>query len=141
MDTETLLRKQSMAAVAMGQLRQIPSAEPRIILKKHSVALYVDTERTPIIILLTKQVILGRGMPNDDQMRIDLTPYYALEKGVSRQHAILKRTTETTIVIEDMGGINGTWLNDILLQPYRAAPIASGDDLRLAKMRIAIYLP
>ena len=61
--TQTLSYKQPRfgAVVDRGLIQRKRNAEPQIILKKHSVALYIDTELTPIVVLLTKQVILGRG--------------------------------------------------------------------------------
>ena len=84
---------------------------------------------------------MAGGLPDDGQLRVDLAPYHANEKGVSRQHAILKRTSTAALTVEDMGSVNGTWLNDVLLQPYRAASVTSGDELRLAKLVVAVYLP
>ena len=138
--TETLNRRPSTPAVSTEQIREHRLAEAQAM-APYTVALYFESDPKPLLILLTKQAIIGRGTPVDEQMRVDLSAYHALEKGVSRQHAILKRVNATTVTIEDMGSNNGTWLNDALLQPYRAAIIISGSDLRLAKLNAGIYLP
>ncbi len=102
------------------------------------VALFIGTDNKPLIITLTTQTILGRYTPRSmSQPRIDLTPYGAFEKGISRVHAILRRTTGH-LIVEDLASSNGTWLNGVRLQPYIPRPLYSGDHLRLGLLDIEI---
>ncbi|MHB8750669.1 MAG: FHA domain-containing protein [Aggregatilineales bacterium] len=109
-------------------------------LHPHTIALYVGSRREPLIVVVVQQAILGREALHDAQVRIDLTHYGGLQKGVSRQHAALKRANNN-LVVEDLASRNGTWLNDELLQPYQPAPITSGARLRLGHLELEIYLP
>ncbi len=109
-------------------------------LNSHTIAVYIGSRSEPLIVVVVQQAILGRVALHDAQVRIDLTRYGAMDKGVSRQHAILKRVNNS-LVVEDMGSSNGTWLNDDLLQPYQPAAITSGARLRLGQLELEIYLP
>ncbi len=106
----------------------------------HSVALYIGSYDEPMITLITSQTVFGRVVPGETQPRLDLTPYGALDKGVSRQHGIMKRS-DKGLTFEDMGSSNGSWLNDELLKPYTPSVISSGDRLRLSQLEIELYLP
>lgn len=105
-----------------------------------SVALYVGDAEAPLILQITSQAILGRYTPHSvSQPRVDLTPYGAFDKGVSRMHIILRRT-DTGLVAEDMASSNGTWLNGRRLQPYTPTVVRSGDRLKLGQLEIEVYL-
>jgi pSer/pThr/pTyr-binding forkhead associated (FHA) protein len=111
-------------------------------LPSYAVSLYLVSAKipltTPVVVLLTKPIIIGRT-ESEEQMYIDLSRYGAAERGVSRQHLILRRV-EPSVMAEDMGSSNGTWLNDVLLQPYRPAEVESGSVLRLGKFSIEVYM-
>jgi pSer/pThr/pTyr-binding forkhead associated (FHA) protein len=89
---------------------------------------------------LNKAVHLGRLDPASDVFpEIDLTNDNGLEKGVSRRHArILKR--EGTVVVEDLGSINGTFINGKRLAPYLPEVLHNGDQLQLGKLLIEVEL-
>src|SRR5690349_562684 len=61
---------------------------------------------------------------------VDLTPYGAQEKGVSRIHASLKRGDETLVIV-DLGSVNGTHLNGQRLIPNQPRVVRDGDEIRL----------
>ncbi len=89
---------------------------------------------------LNKAVHLGRLDPASDVFpEIDLTNDNGLEKGVSRRHArILKR--EGTVVVEDLGSINGTFINGKRLAPYLPEVLHSQDQLQLGKLLIEVEM-
>src|SRR5436305_968278 len=63
------------------------------VLGPNLVALYISDSQEPVLVEITNQAILGRYIPNSStQPRIDLTPYDALNKGISRMHAVIRRT-------------------------------------------------
>lgn len=131
-DIQRLLQKQT----------QLPGSRTQHIgkLGTHAIALYINLCDDPLIVLITSQTVFGRAVPGDNQPRVDLTPYGALDKGVSRQHAIIKRV-EKGLTVEDMGSSNGSWLNGELLRPYTPLPLKSGDRLRLSEMEMDVFLP
>lgn len=105
-----------------------------------SIALVVSDSNESLIVQVVTQAVLGRYTPNNPmQPLVDLTSYGALERGVSRMHVIIRRTTTGVLIIEDMASSNGTSLNDLRLAPYAPAVIRSGDRLRLGKLELEIY--
>jgi pSer/pThr/pTyr-binding forkhead associated (FHA) protein len=89
---------------------------------------------------LNKAIHMGRLDPASDVFpEIDLTNDNGLEKGVSRRHArILKR--EGTVVVEDLGSINGTFINGKRLAPYLPEVLHHGDQLQLGKLLIEVEM-
>lgn len=105
-----------------------------------TITLRIKGAEQPLVIQIETQAVLGRYTPDSNsQPRIDLTPYNAFEKGVSRMHAMLRRTTNG-LNIEDMASSNGTFVNDSRLQPYTATPIRSGDKVRLSQIEMQIFI-
>jgi pSer/pThr/pTyr-binding forkhead associated (FHA) protein len=105
----------------------------------NSIALYIDNGPDPLILEVTNQAILGRHSPNSNpQPRVDLTPYGAQDRGVSRMHAIIRRT-DKGLVLQDLASSNGTWLNGVKLQPYVQMPLKSGDHFQLSQIDIEIF--
>jgi FHA domain-containing protein len=91
----------------------------------------------PISLKLSRPMALGRAS-TDEPIDIDLNPYKALEKGVSRRHIVLERTQESVTVM-DLGSINGTYLNGQKLQPFQKRVVRDGDEIRLGNLSLRIY--
>lgn len=70
---------------------------------------------------------------------IDLTPYNAYQKGVSRVHAVLRRDKNKAIIM-DLGSSNGTYLNGVRLQPEQEYPISHGNILSLGKLKLQFLM-
>jgi hypothetical protein len=84
------------------------------------------------------EIVVGRSDPNTGHMPdIDLRPYNAVERGVSRRHAIIARRNGALNVI-DLGTPNGTFLNGQRLVPNQARVLRDGDDLRLGHLIIHV---
>ena len=87
---------------------------------------------------LTEEVKIGRldaasaSFPDVDLSRDD-----ALDKGVSRHHAKITRRGRE-VFIEDLGSINGTFLNREKLTPYLPQVLKSGDELQLGKLILRV---
>lgn len=52
------------------------------------------------------------------------------DREVSRHHAAITREAGQ-YYIEDLGSLNGTWLNDVRLKPNQSTPLTSGSEIRL----------
>jgi hypothetical protein len=87
---------------------------------------------------LTKEMNIGRLDPASASFPdVDLTSDGGLEKGVSRRHAkITRRGSE--VFIEDLGSINGTFLNRKKLTPYLPQTLKNGDELQLGKLILRV---
>lgn len=66
---------------------------------------------------------------------IDLTPYSAYENGVSRLHAVLKKSS-TQVNIMDLGSSNGTYLNGARLVPEREYTLQHGNIIAFGKLKL-----
>lgn len=83
---------------------------------------------------------LGRISENQPIMPdIDLTPYQAFDHGVSRLHAVIRRTNGSVSVM-DLGSSNGTYLNGARLAANAEAPLNHGDILALGKLKAQVIL-
>jgi hypothetical protein len=101
-------------------------------------ALHFEASTDPLIFNPALQTFLGRFETSaDDGLYIDLVPYEAVEKGVSRFHAALFRS-EAMLVIQDLHSTNGTVLNGRLLLPNEQQRLHDGDEIYLGMLRIDI---
>lgn len=105
-----------------------------------SIRFKIGEHKRTLEIPLNKAIHLGRLDPASDVFpEIDLTNDGGLEKGVSRRHArILKR--EGTVVVEDLGSINGTFINSKRLAPYLPETLNDGDILQIGRLLIDVHL-
>jgi hypothetical protein len=86
-----------------------------------------------------KRSVLGRmDAANLQQPDVDLTPYGALEKGVSRIHAAIVRS-EDTLTLVDLGSVNGTHLNGQRLIPDQPRVLRDGDEIRLGRLVAHVF--
>ena len=72
-----------------------------------------------------------------ERNQLNLTPYGALECGLSRQHAKLYLHNDR-LYIADMGSTNGTYVRGHMLKAAEPTLIRNGDDILLGRMRIKI---
>ncbi|MEM9951673.1 MAG: FHA domain-containing protein [Chloroflexota bacterium] len=72
-----------------------------------------------------------------DHKQLNLTPYGALECGLSRQHAKMY-LLGGRLYIADMGSTNGTYIRGKLLTPAVPTLIRNGDEILLGRMRIRV---
>lgn len=70
---------------------------------------------------------------------IDLSQYQAYAAGVSRLHAVIKRSGDHMIFI-DLGSANGSFINGKRLSPNEEQMLGHGDIVALGKMKIQILL-
>lgn len=104
-----------------------------------AIIMHIRDVKEPIVLQPAKQTILGRAdASNIEQPDLDLTPYGALEKGVSRIHAAISRS-EDTLTLVDMGSANGTHLNGQRLIPDQPRLLRDGDEIRLGRLVTHIY--
>ena len=81
-------------------------------------------------------LVLGRKnstLPVD----VDLTPFGAVQLGISRQHVKIEPRT-THLVIKDLNSINGTLLNRFQMKSGHFYDLSDGDELKLGRMHITI---
>jgi hypothetical protein len=105
------------------------------------IAVYVEGESNPAYLSAKDEFILGRRVGTTSGPLLDLSPLGGYHMGLSRRHAVIRRTAEGYEVF-DLGSVNGTWLNEERLVPHQAYPLPSGSHLRLGRMRLfVLYRP
>ena len=104
-----------------------------------SIALYFDQLDKTLVVQVGERLTLGRnGTTSPLRSLIDLTPFGALDKGVSREHAVI-RSAEKSLTIQDMSSRNGTWLNSTRLTPYTPVPLKSRDHVLLGDLLFSVH--
>jgi len=95
---------------------------------------------TPIYISLTGDAVVGRRDPLSERVPdVDLAPYGGYQMGISRRHAMIC-LREQGVELIDLGSRNGTFLNGNRLQGHQPAQVQNGDEVRLGKIVMAVYL-
>ncbi len=103
------------------------------------IILHIRDADDPITLQPQQRTVLGRqDTTSPQQPDFDLTPYGALEKGVSRIHAAISRNDDTLTIV-DMSSANGTHLNGQRLIPDQPRVLRDGDEIRLGKLIAHIY--
>lgn len=69
---------------------------------------------------------------------IDLSKYEAFERGVSRQHALLGRTSKG-LTITDLTSFNGTYIDDTPIPPLKPIPLHNEAQLRMGTLLIQVF--
>jgi hypothetical protein len=109
------------------------------LIPEEGVGIHVAGEIKPLYVPISKEVIIGRTMEatSTSETFLDLSDLNAGSMGVSRQHAMIRRTASGYEVI-DLSSRNGTWLNAERLVPNKPYPFVSGSQLRIGQMRLLI---
>ena len=84
-------------------------------------------------------IILGRSEPGaraEDGI-VNLTPYGALDRGVSRHHARL-HLKDDHLYVTDLGSTNGTFLAGKKLRANEPTLIRKGDELLLGRLTVQV---
>lgn len=80
---------------------------------------------------------IGEGQPIMPD--IDLSPFQAYAAGVSRLHAIIKRSAGS-VVFTDLDSANGTYVNGVRLEPNKEHVLRHGDVIALGKLRMQVLI-
>lgn len=102
--------------------------------------IYVAGAFKPYYVHVYKELILGRTAEAALEATLDLSELGAFGMGVSRRHAVIRRTASGFEVI-DLDSRNGTWLNAERLMPNKPYPFASGSQLRIGQLRLLVVYP
>jgi FHA domain-containing protein len=106
------------------------------LIPENGVGIYVAGASKPYYVDIYKELILGRQLGTLESI-LDLSDLDAFSKGVSRRHAMIRRT-ESGYEVVDLSSRNGTWLNAERLVPNQPYPFVSGSQLRIGEMRLLV---
>jgi len=120
------------------------SIEDMAIPPDSGLAVYVEGNFNPSYISMKAEFVIGRKTGNTSgvsEALFDLSPLGGYGHGISRRHAVIRRT-ELGYDVLDLGSVNGTWLDNERLIPHRPYPLDNGSHLRLGSMRLfVLYRP
>jgi len=129
--------------VAVGEVTWMekegpPELPEEEVVSPVSLKLSIPDSGRDVDLPLTKEVNIGRLDPASDCFpEVDLTSDGGLKKGVSRRHAKITRRGKE-VFIEDLGSMNGTFLNRKKLTPYLPHVLKNGDELQLGKLILRV---
>lgn len=101
------------------------------------IAVYIEGEFNPTYIDFNGEFVIGRKRGTTSEAMLDLSPLGGYHLGLSRRHAVIRRTGHGYEML-DLGSVNGTWLNNERLVPHKSYPLPSGSHLRLGRMRLLV---
>ena len=125
---------------AMGSVRTIRAGDQDFEVHSDEFILLFPHTGDSLILPKSDTLILGRmaqpfAAPSNF---VDLTPFEAMERGVSRQHADIAYRDEQYILV-DRESANGTYLNKHKLEAGQDYPLKNGDCILLARFACVFY--
>lgn len=122
------------------------------LIPEGGIGIQVAGETKPLYVSITWELIIGRkreatsiqelysiklNEEPDSEAFLDLSDMHAGTLGVSRRHAMIRRTV-SGYEVTDLSSRNGSWLNGQRLVPNRPYPLANHSQLRIGNMRLLI---
>lgn len=108
--------------------------------KPLTLRLRVELSNQEFEIPLERAVEIGRSDPTSSvRPDIDLSSTQIHNISISRRHARIAPKKDY-VVIEDLGSVNGTYLNGQRLAPFLPELLVNGDTLQLGKLLIRVAL-
>ncbi len=92
-----------------------------------------------IVVLPQRGILLGRRTPNSEHPDIDLSLWAGYRTGVSRHHARIYVADTGSLRLVDLGSSNGTFLNEMSLEPNHPYGLCNNDRVRLGSLNIRLY--
>jgi CRP-like cAMP-binding protein len=116
--------------------RQASSAPPKAAAAAGSGARFEVEGEATLFPVPGDETLVGRFDPVTEQMPdIDLTQV-DLKRSVSRRHARLIRTSDGYALTEEVGALNGTFVNGAKLTTGRPTPVKDGDRVSIGMVKL-----
>lgn len=132
--------KINTAETSRMPLRKTAPVRPPVELPDSWISLHIVDSGQIVPLADRTEFTLGRITEGQPIMPdVDLSPYNAYANGVSRLHAVLKRTDDRVFII-DLGSSNGTYVNGTRLMPHSECPVNHGDLVHLGKLKFQVLL-
>jgi len=110
---------------------EIPSNGIALIDLESSKLIVTKKEATFILGRVSSEVKISKPL-------VDLTDFSAIDNGISRVHAMIRKTPGG-YQITDLDSTNGTWHENQRLLPRKPHSLESGDRIRLGRLNILVY--
>ena len=103
-----------------------------------TVIFYFLGSKEPLRVQPRPEIVIGRAVMGETESVVDLTPFGAVEKGVSRRHAKLM-FADSKYQLVDLESTNGTWVNEQKLKPNEPQVLRSTDMVRFGNLQLFVY--
>ena len=110
------------------------------LIPQDGIGIHVAGGSRAYYVAIKEDLILGRETDATSGSTLDLSEMGAFGMGVSKRHAMIRRSASGYEVI-DLSSRNGTWLNAERLVPNKPYSFPSGSQLRMGQMRLLIVYP
>ncbi len=131
------ISRSDIATIDIPLPPQITLTEPVTALSNQG--LVADFGTDSLQFPIANRVYLGRDIPPKEYTSfIDLDPFGALTKGVSRLHALIERTEDFAYQVMDLGSTNGTFVNGEQLVPLNYTVLEQDDKVVLGHFSIIV---
>ena len=141
----SLVRWHESNAPRQGQTKQLPGGTTGSLssmpqdMRRDAVVFFVAGYDEPIAVVVQSRITIGRRSGSTSRRpHVDLERYGAFEAGVSRIHAALYRT-ESGFYIEDLGSSNGTFIQNVQLQPNERYPVENATEFVLGTLPVRLF--
>ncbi|NDJ53632.1 MAG: FHA domain-containing protein [Chloroflexi bacterium] len=105
----------------------------------NQIIIHIEERPDPIVALLSDEFTIGRmDKASGTAPDLDLGPFNAGERGVSRMHAVLRRGDDVVSIV-DLDSSNGTYLNGQRLAAHQPRLLRDGDEIRVGRLVMHIY--
>lgn len=121
-----------------GTTDQQATPSPQPALSPGAIRLKIGVGKREVEVQLDKAILVGRLDPDSNCFpEIDLTEDTIQDRSVSRRHARIYKQDDQ-VVIEDVGSINGTFVNGQRLGSLIAKTLRDGDTLQLGTVLMEV---
>jgi len=126
----------------IGSLPNPSLTFPESIVEHHlipedGIAIYAPGEAKVFYLNIKDEIVIGRKVEKTSDTFLDLSELDAYNLGLSRRHAMIRRT-ESGFELIDLYSTNGTKLNEERLVPDRPYPITNGANVHLGRLRVFV---
>ena len=136
--TTTVHMRINPALLRLRHTRQLES-ESSVKLPEHTIHLQIRGMSERLSFEEGTEIVLGRtDLGASSMQRLDLSLYGAHERGVSRDHAVL-RYSNNELTLTDLNSSNGTSVNLKKLEPNKPQVLKSGDAFTLGTLTIVVH--
>lgn len=109
------------------------------LIPEDGIAVYAAGSAKPVYLRFDTELIFGRKTDEPSDVPIlDLTELGGYQMGLSRRHAMIRRTEEGYEII-DLFSTNGSWLNEERMMPNKPYRLTNGSQLRFGRMRLLVF--
>jgi hypothetical protein len=115
----------------------VPSFIDIALIPEGGIGIYAAGSFKPYYLPVDNEIIIGRKTETSTEAILDLSDLDAFNMGLSRRHALIRRT-DSGFEVMDLSSTNGTWLNAERLFPNKPYPFASGSQLRIGRLRLFV---